>query len=1263
MATTRSSGTDRELADERTVRMFLERAAPVILESRSLDGPRFETVLALSDEMGLTREQLSCELRFLELRGVISSVPWSRLDAPDSGPAVPTTGPPPLPTPGAPATAAPGKTPERRPTAPTASVSTPSPAARTEPATPPPPPPPPPPSPSVSIATPTVSKETEARLRELIAQHVARAGGWTPQVRLQVETEAKLLGLTPEQVMAAIAAPTPAPTPTSAMTPALAPTPSPAPAPGPSFKAAPPTGEQAATLPAQPSPAESFRRWVKQKLAGYPSAVLATDDEQGLIGVGSHRYRLADVLATHIVRDIVTDMEMRLERDLEGASCHSTVGGTSQMSSDDQKLSDFFEQVAPILSQHRGINAQSRVMLNAIAEQLGMTEEELDRAIRALSRSIASSDENDPRQRERRESFRSYLRRAMAQLPNGIVTFRTHQRLIEAGEHFHGVAPQWIKPTINEVASETGARFISREQAVEHVTALIADVLDNVVTVGNETRVRVYAEGTRWGLDPMEVESLLREHTELTRRQVAADKQLTRWILISTAGTTALAVGGIVWLLFLRPSLHKPSEPGVIRETAHVEQERDERKPVKSVESMPAWWNEETRLAAVNVRVAHGDLKAPLEQIQTIDVGQRRSAYQQIISWYLAHLGDTRSQRDMRELLAKCFAADPANEAAQIIPEQLLQPARTLETTPPADPEAVSAAFWGCRTAAALYREPGLPPERDAELTRLFQSALGHALDRSLDADTQEKSVVAALARRGYATLTRAATTNPRTIGPLYRALASETRDSLDDATLYRLDAELLATLLPALDDRWEDFRDILRRTTRSDDSFVVLKMLEVFRNITDERLRNFLAGYFYTRVGAEPGTLTEGELIDAVRRAVGVAAREENVERWKTLAQRSTELVATTPAADADPLVVVQELLDRAYLTTLACALAQGEDGLTRFEELESAGPTRLSAPAASLAAEDKTPFVSPYPVSTGTVVQQHIERLSGARLPRERITLLQIIANSADTVPDLDPVAGQKLAEYLLQAKPDEEEHRRVVVLTPRLKSWNSLRLGLADQLMSETGRVLQQQEVLRAALGEEVTLNNPEDRQRIRARLLRSVSQSLHPAPVVVDQPLQTLDTAQQALQELYIAQAQVLRVPAETYATRTSPSMVLQALTTHVAGLIDGSKVSPAEKLLLASLPNQLTAIDFLADEDVQRTALLQQLWLRVFGAWLSQQLPAKTLAIRGIVDETQASAGAEKRVWEQMRDLEQGLLRLWMLYQPSDDTTPAPEVKA
>ena len=254
----------------------------------------------------------------------------------------------------------------------------------------------------------------------------------------------------------------------------------------------------AGRLPAPPSPTESFRRWVKQKLVGYPSVVLAAEDEQGLVGVGAHRYHLAEILAMDVVRDVATQRDMRLERDLDGASCHSTVGGSSQYSADEPGAPEF--------------------------------------------------DQKDPRQVERREAFRSYLRRTLAQLPHGIVTFKTHRRLVEAGALFHGVAPQWIKPTILEVASEMGSRFTTQEQAVAHVSGLVAELVAEGTAIDSVTRAQVYAEGTRWGLDPMDVEAILRRYVEHSQR-LAALQQRRRRRLATLIGEALLCiVVGLLWL-------------------------------------------------------------------------------------------------------------------------------------------------------------------------------------------------------------------------------------------------------------------------------------------------------------------------------------------------------------------------------------------------------------------------------------------------------------------------------------------------------------------------------------------------------------------------------------------------------------------------------------------------------------------------------------------------------------------------------------------
>ncbi len=376
---------------------------------------------------------------------------------------------------------------------------------------------------------------------------------------------------------------------------------------------------------------------------------------------------------------------------------------------------------------------------------------------------------------------------------------------------------------------------------------------------------------------------------------------------------------------------------------------------------------------------------------------------------------------------------------------------------------------------------------RAAELANLLQATVGLLPDRTLEIKPLEDLCVAALARRYYAALTRTAADDPTQTGRLYWALTAESADSLDDATLHRLDAELLAVLLPAAGQRWEDFLDIVRRTTRSDDSYVVLKMLDVFRDVSDPVLRSYLAGFFYERLRAEPGSLTEEELIEAIRQSVGVTATEQNLERWNTLTKRADELLSRRHVDPTEPDVLLQETLDLTYLATMACALAHGEDGAATFQEIETAGPARLEVGDGPWLTKPTEPFMTAYPVASGTVIQQHIERLASIHQAAERVVLLRMIANSADRVPDIDPASGQKLAEYLLQFKADEEEHRQLLSHVPRLARWNALRLGLADQLADQSGRDSQRLDVLRrAGRG-----GQPEQRRRSKSRAPEVVS----------------------------------------------------------------------------------------------------------------------------------------------------------------------------
>jgi hypothetical protein len=1245
MATEHSADDNREGADERAVRSFLENAAPIILESRTLDDSRFEAVQALALEFGLSDEQLACELQLLQQRGVISDAPWERLETsvdtsvrrldsktkrrpipPSRASRPPSPDKPPAP-PGTRSPASPSSPVKKAPppkTSPTEEQELPSlPAERHDDATPTPtsagPPPPPAPTPS-----------PRTRFRELVAQRLRQKKPLTRKSQKRLQSEGAAMGLTPEDVATILGSLIKRDSP-----------------------GAPPVAARQKTAPARSrptdvSPSDRFRQWVTQKLAGYPSRVLALDDEQGLIGVGVHRHHLAKVLATHIVRDIATDREMRLERDLDDASCHATVAATSQSAENDDKLREFFEQVAPILTQHRGINAKSRVMMNAVAEKLGLSRDELDQAIAALQRVPEGPNENDPRQMERRDSFRSYLRRAIAQLPNGIVTFKTERRLFEAGEHFHGVVREWIKPTINEVAAEMGARFISQDQAIEHVSELVDDFLSQKPVIDNATRTRIYSEGTRWDLDPIDIEAILRDRTQRVKRQIAVDRQTKQWVLTIAISAAAVALVAFAWMLLSESdtagqagadrSLVAPTKIGLVSPSS----------PQKS------WWSDALRIAAVKVRMARPQLKRMLDQINDGTPDERSLAYRQLIETYADDLGGLELQREMNRVLTESYALDPADSAVRKIPEALLRTALTLDTDLPATAQEVRATFWGCRTATRMLKHADLSPQRATELTSLLEAATHEVPDRFLDAEPLERQCCGAMAERFFRALIRSTEEAPDQVGDLYSTVAAEAETSLDADTLARLNADFLEKILPLVEDRWENYARAIRGAAMANEPTAVVKMLKLYQASSESTLKNFLTAQFFERLGAAPRSLTESEMIEALRESLGVAAEERYARRWTFLEHEAEKLLNRKRVSGTHPDVLLQEVIDLTHLSTLACALTRGEPGFATFDELRERGTVNLDIGRGPWSTDSRETFEAPYPASSNTLIQRYTNELAKSRNLQQQLQLLQMIARQAGRVSDINPHSGTQLAEYIVKFKRDEVAHREVVKQAKTLSNWNAVRLGLVDELEQLTGPTTQLQEFLSAALGDEVDLESQEGRARIQRRFLQQVIAELSDSPASDNQSLQTFDTGSKAILDLYITQAKLLDLPLEDYSAASQPSAVLVALVEHLSGQLEATKLTATEQALLTQMPYRLEAVDFVATNDIQYTALLEETWLQLLAMHISQRDPHQTVAAHEIASAAQPISPEDETVFDQLRELQSDILRVWLLLRPAKE---------
>ncbi len=1247
MATQGSTEDDRSVTAERAVRTFLEHAAPIILESRTLDGERFVAVCAMADELGLTRDQLACELRLLEQRGVIASAPWEQLDE-VAGAADQVEGHPSGSA--TPADAAPDSTTEpdqqdgnqqhRRPatlpTRPTERVT----ERVTERAfaTPSKPPGMPPPPDQVNISTSASAAEA---LRNRTLKLIAKRGSLNLSTRRKLEKAGKHAGLSKAQIASVIdAALETSNNQGSGSSPPVRTTVTPIPK-------QPASERPASEQPEASSPSESFRRWIDQKLSGYASSILATDDERGLVGVGMHRYHLAQVLSKHVVRDVATERGIRLERDLEDASCNSTVATSAQASADDDKLRAFFERVAPILSQYRGINAKSRVMMNAVAQRLGLTESELERALATLQRAAGDPKEEDPRQLERRESFRAYLRRAMAQLPNGIITFRTELRLQQAGEHFHGVASQWIKPTINEVAAEIGARFISKQQATEHVTKLVEDRLSDRPIIDSTTRSRIYTEGTRWGLDPMDVDVILRERTETLRQQLAADRRRSRWVINFVIGGLAVAGTTLIAMLLLRPLSSRPP----IR--AHSPKAAEATPAAKHLSGMP-WWDDKLRIAVARLRITRPDLRPILNDLTSTQGSTRGAAYGKLIGQFTTHPAGRNRQDDVQQLLVALFARETSDAAARELGKALLAPCATLDETLPEKPESVDAMFRGCRAAVAMLKHADTPVLRRNSLKEQLDAATLANGAPLLETDALQRLYDEALTRRLFQLLTRSAADDPDRAGKLYGTIQSQAQDSVDSTVLDRLNARFLAAILPAVNDKWDPYGDAIRRVSQSADPNTVIRLLNIYRHASDDQLRRYLASLFFDRLGAAPGTLTEAEMIDGIRESLGVASKQRDQRRWHLLAATVDDLLNRKHVERTNPDVLLQETIELAYATTLACALTRGEEGGPAFDEMQLKGPPKLAITSGPWRTSTAEKYSSTYPVTGRTVLENNISSLGNSGSVGQRIGLLRMIANQADSVHDIDLRSGQQLAAYLARFKPNDAEHNQVMKYAKQVSRWNAVRLGLADQLLKVSGRDAQLRQLLSQVLPGEITLTTPADRDKMRRQLLTLAMSGFSDTPDTDDPRLRVFDEGSKALLDLYARQAKLIGIPSEHYLSARQPSTVIIALINHLAAQLSGTKLGATERAVLDALPYQLKAADFVAENDMQYTAALQQLWLDLLAIHLAQQFPDKAESIRAIRNDSIARSQQASRVYEELRDLQSDLLRIWMEPRPAVD---------
>ncbi|MBC8354742.1 MAG: hypothetical protein H8E66_22410 [Planctomycetes bacterium] len=1220
--------------DERKIQIFLERASSIVLERPVLDRAHWRLLVSLAEELGLSDEELRNTIDDLRQRGVISDIDLSPLK------------PPPLPSQESKAKA---------------DVSAQAGPERDFSLTPPVPPPPPPVPQSKSERGPQAQskappkqpvldasrEERDRRYLERAQAIIAEQRGLGGRTQMMLAATADEMGLSEEEATNAlrslnrepVAAPTPPPPTNGAKDADVADD-------SESDEALQQSKRwrvEGAPPPEPPPPPRNpeaiYRDYLSASLAQITDGIVPTLLEQKFVKHGTSVLGLAQTFSQHVVYDEAAEKGLQFESGQ--ADADSPLTTSDENDSTDVNVKQFLERSAPILAQHRGINAKSRVLLNAIATELGLTEEQVDRAVATSQfRSTTPREDTDAQQQERLVGFRELVEGALISLPRKLLTFDIEENLRRHGEERHGIKTELVASALRDVCVALGIRQISEQQAREHIEQLVDSKLGESVRLSDDVRTRIESEGKQWGLSVEQVAAIIKERTRMQDQRHRSERNFTHGALLAAGVAALMVVGFFGWvainnnLTILPPVEVSPLPPSVpapiVVDDANVD---------------TAWWGEELEFAISSARREMRSQRPMFIQIESKEAPTRRSAYGQLVKELFSDVHDDEQRDLLMRVISLCYARDPDQEAARRLLDDLIARIPRSERDLRANDELFPHAFLATQAAVSLVTQT--VDERQDDASTELGRAIGRTIDAGLEPHMLQQHAYEGVAERLYRLLIALAKSEPALVAPAHAVIAKQTTEYLDQTKLEKLNTDFLVLVLSGASQTWREYETLIIKTVASESPINVIRILEVYEKTKDLDLQEFLAEAMIARLAEAPESSDVAGIASAVRKSLGATVEDVDNKRLTRFVVGANSLLDEPRVEVSEPEALLAEIVNLAYHSTLGCAVAQGNAGEATFDTLAAQDPAAFltaDETTAPMARDEPTPLEP----TTLRMLNERLRMLLNPRTsPVTRFGFVETIAGHTDRVDDLAPEQAAALATYLL-GKKRIEEYRATLPHVEEIGKWKQVRLAVADQIEEVGVSDEQLQEIASKLLGREYEVGKGDaGRMALRDELLRDVLADAKKEDVGGQNNFQVYNDAAQSLYDFYTAQAILFRVT-EWPAEPVTPTVVVQAMIEGRTNQLLEAALSPAGKQQVQQSRVEMRAIDYLATNDFQRLVLLDRAWLKLLAVECVRRRPTLKAETDSLGEQLALRDRDAKHVLVQLRDGHETTLRMWLL---------------
>ena len=504
---------------DRRIQRFLESAAPIVFADSALTAERWQQLSAIASEFELTADQFHATLDDLVVRGVLQ-----RVDA-----NLPK--PPPLPRP-RPVT-------DSRPPALPATEAPPAPSTRSVPS-------------SELAGNPLPPRRESVFSTELTSTSADREAVETPhKLANPTLTSAGHDPSTPKQTPMLGTAPTVAGPTSRGNAKGLKDFPT---RPGSGgnksdpLDAAVSAGEkmsgrwrvegEPAPIPARPTkkPHEIFLHFVRQSLTYMDQGVVSDAVEQRLLHHGTKVLGLSPVFARHLLDQIAAETGFHFA----AAQVFSNPSSEPAVDVPDNAAYDKVRGAGGADAVNNRMELQAEKGGGAAGRLPATTTQETIETLPPWTARPSASN-HDYEQLERLVPFRDYLHVSLDRAPRGLLPLSMLEKLTIAGVDLHGVDDELVLETIRHVASELKITVVTRQQAEQHVSDFVSNMLDNDVELSADQVDQVRQTGVHWGLNISQIDDIIQQVTR-AKQTVRRREEITTRLALTAAAIAVLSV-------------------------------------------------------------------------------------------------------------------------------------------------------------------------------------------------------------------------------------------------------------------------------------------------------------------------------------------------------------------------------------------------------------------------------------------------------------------------------------------------------------------------------------------------------------------------------------------------------------------------------------------------------------------------------------------------------------------------------------------------